>query len=61
MILYNIYCDSPDYWQTYLQDPASISMEGILLFNKHLFFLLTIIVLFVGWLLAYTIFLFRIQ
>ena len=51
-------CDSPAFWQTYLQDPASISMEGILLFNKHLFFLLTVIVLFVAWLLAYTVFFF---
>jgi cytochrome c oxidase subunit 2 len=58
MKFYNIYCDSPAYWQTYLQDPASISMEGILLFNKHLFFLLVIIVVFVAWLLAYTIYYF---
>ena len=29
-------CDSPALWQTYLSDPASISMEGILIFNKHL-------------------------
>ena len=55
MTLYKIFCDSPAYWQTYLQEPASISMEGILLFNKHLFFLLTVIVLFVAWLLAYAL------
>jgi hypothetical protein len=41
-------CDSPVFWQTYLSDPASITMEGILIFNKHLLFLLTAIVLFVG-------------
>ena len=41
-------CDSPALWQTYLADPASISMEGILMFNKHLLFLLTVIVLLVG-------------
>jgi hypothetical protein len=40
--------DSPALWQTYLSDPASITMEGILIFNKHLLFLLTVIVLFVG-------------
>jgi hypothetical protein len=51
-------CDSPALWQTYLADPASISMEGILMFNKHLLFLLTVIVLLVGWLLVYTIFYF---
>ena len=39
-------CDSPAFWQTYLSDPASITMEGILIFNKHLLFLLTAIVLF---------------
>ena len=38
MTFYIINCDSPAYWQTYLQDPASINMEGILLFNRHLFF-----------------------
>ena len=48
-------CDSPALWQTYLSDPASITMEGILIFNQHLLFLLTVIVLFVGWLLFYTI------
>merc|ERR1712238_85413 len=35
---------------------ASITMEGILLFNKHLLFLLTVIILFVGWLLFSTIY-----
>ena len=52
------FCDSPDYWQTFLQEPASISMEGILMFNKHLLFLLIVIVLFVGWLLSCTIYYF---
>ena len=42
------HCDSPALWQTYLSDPANITMEGILIFNKHLLFLLTVIVLFVG-------------
>ena len=51
-------CDSPAFWQIYLSDPASITMEGILIFNKHLLFLLTAIVLFVGWLLFYTIYYF---
>ena len=51
-------CDSPALWQIYLSDPASITIEGILIFNKHLLFLLTVIVLFVGWLLFYTIYYF---
>ena len=53
-----IFCDSPAYWQISLQEPASITMEGILLFNKHLLFLLTVIVVFVAWLLAYTLYYF---
>jgi hypothetical protein len=47
-MLFIIQYDSPTFWQTYLSDPASITMEGILIFNKHLLFLLTAIVLFVG-------------
>jgi len=58
MILTNVRCDSPAVWQTYLQEPASISMEGILIFNKHLLFLLTVIVIFVAWLLFYTLYYF---
>jgi len=50
------YCDSPIEWQTYLSDPASVSMEGILFFNKHLLFLIIAIVLFVGWLLFSTLY-----
>ena len=37
-MIFLIKCDSPDFWQTYLQEPASITMEGILIFNKHLLF-----------------------
>ena len=51
-----INCDNPAFLQTYLPNPASITMEGILIFNKYLFFLLCIIVLFVAWLLVYIIF-----
>jgi len=51
-------CDSPAFWQTYLPDLASIIMEGILIFNKHSLFLLTVIILLVGWLLFYTIYYF---
>ena len=38
-----------------LLDPSNITIKGILIFNKHLLFLLTAIVLFVGWLLFCTI------
>ena len=32
-----IYCDSSAYWQTSLQEPASITMKGILLFPQFSF------------------------
>ena len=35
------------------QDPASIFMEGILVFNKHLTFLLIVVVLFFVWFFVY--------
>lgn len=50
--------DVPYLWQGNFQDPASISMEGILIFNKHLTFLLIVIVLFVGWFLVLTVYYF---
>ena len=52
-------CDAPEVWQASLSEPASITMEGILIFNNHLLFLLIVIVLFVGWLLYNTIFLYE--
>jgi hypothetical protein len=36
-------CDSPALWQTYLSDPASITMEGILIVKNSLFFLALIL------------------
>ena len=50
--------DAPHQWQTGFQDPASGSMEEILVFNKHLTFFLVFIVLFVGWFLACTVYYF---
>jgi len=49
-------CDAPDFWQLRLQDPASSIMEGILLFNKHLLFIIVMIVVLTGWLLFTTIY-----
>lgn len=57
-MVFLIKCDSPYFWQTYLQEPASVTMEGILIFNKHLMFLLTVIVVFVAWVVFYTIYYF---
>ena len=56
MFFSKILCGSPENWQTSFSDPASTAMEGILIFNKHLLFLLTVIVLFVGWILIFTIY-----
>lgn len=49
-------CDAPDFWQFRLQDPASSIMEGILLFNKHLLFIIVMIVILVAWLLFNTVY-----
>ena len=49
-------CDAPDFWQLTFQDPASSIMEGILLFNKHLLFIVITIVILTGWLLFNTIY-----
>ncbi len=49
-------CDAPDFWQLNFQDPASSIMEGILLFNKHLLFIIIMIVILTGWLLFNTIY-----
>ena len=51
----NFFCDSPIIWQTYFSEPASVIMEGIIIFNKHLLFLLVVIVIFVAWLLFFAI------
>lgn len=44
--------DSTQLHQLGLQDPATISMEGIFLFNIHLLFVIIGIVLLVGWLMC---------
>ena len=49
------FLDAPDVWQFRLQDPASSIMEGILVFNKHILFIIVVIVVLVGWLLFNTI------
>ena len=45
------YCDGPVLNQVFFSDPATITMEGILTFNKHLTILVLFIVCFVTWLL----------
>ena len=48
-------CDAPEFAQLRLQDPSTTTMEGLIAFNKHLLFVMTIIVVLVGWLLFATI------
>ena len=47
-MIFITHSDSPALWQTYLSDPASITIKGILIFNEYLLFLLIVIVLFIG-------------
>lgn len=48
--------DAPEMFQFRLQEPATTIMEGLLEFNKHLLFVVIIIVILVGWLLISTIY-----
>ena len=41
--------DSPLLWQTDIHNLVRIFMESTLVFNQHLLFLFTVIVLFVVW------------
>jgi cytochrome c oxidase subunit 2 len=50
--------DTPLSGQIYFQDPATVSMEGILSFNNHLSFLLIIIISFVAWFMFFTLYFF---
>jgi hypothetical protein len=38
-MLFITQCDSPAFWQTYLSDPASITMEGILIVTSYFIYL----------------------
>jgi hypothetical protein len=44
----------PELAQLRLQDPSTTTMEGLLEFNKHVLFVITVVIL-VGWLLFATI------
>ena len=49
------FCDAPELAQLRLQDPSTTTMEGLLEFNKHLLFVIIIIVMLVGWLVFATV------
>ena len=44
--------DSARPWQMNFQDPASPVMEGIINFHNHIMFFLSMVVIFVSWMLA---------
>ena len=59
-MLFNLsFLDFPLDWQCYFQDPATPVMEAIINFHDDLFFILVIIVVFVGWMLLRSIMLFE--
>lgn len=51
--------DSPEAWQFGFQDPAAPVMQGIIELHHDLFFFLTVILVFVFWLLLYIIWTFN--
>jgi len=53
------FSDAARPWQITFQDPATPIMEGIINFHNHIMFFITIILVFVTWLLGRCIFLFK--
>lgn len=53
-----VFCDYAYPWQISFQDPATPTMEGIIVLNHDLFFILAVIGFAVGWLLFRTTYLF---
>nr|YP_009476695.1 cytochrome c oxidase subunit 2 [Proteomonas sulcata]AVM81188.1 cytochrome c oxidase subunit 2 [Proteomonas sulcata] len=58
LIFNNSFCDYAHPYQISLQDPATPVMEGIIALHHDLLFLLTVIGIFVGWVLFRTTYLF---
>ena len=53
--LSNFSCDAPELFQLRFPDPATTIMEGLVEFNKHILFIIIMIVILVGWLLFSTV------
>lgn len=49
------FTDAPEPFQMRYQDPATVYMESLIAFNKHLLFLITAIVVMIGWMVLSTI------
>jgi len=52
----NIYADTIETWQCDFQDPATPMMEGIINLHHDLFFFLTLILVFIVWILVRTVY-----
>ena len=53
------FADASRPWQMDFQDPATPIMEGIINFHNHIMFFITVIVVFVSWLMVRCIYLFE--
>jgi cytochrome c oxidase subunit 2 len=53
------FLDAARPWQTTFQDPATPTMEGIINFHNHIMFFITIIIIFVSWILIRCVYLFK--
>jgi len=60
LLIFNFsHLDAAENWALSFQDPATPIMEGIINFHNHIMIFLTIIVVFVAWLMARAIVLFE--
>ena len=59
ILLNKAYQDAPEAWQMGFQDPATPVMQGIIDLHHDISFFLLIILVFVIWMLARTLYLFR--
>ena len=53
------FADAARPWQMDFQDPATPIMEGIINFHNHIMFFITVIVVFVSWLMVRCVYLFE--
>ena len=49
---YLSFCDAPEPWQLYLQDPATPILEGMIYFHNYLILIMVFVTIFVMWMLA---------
>jgi cytochrome c oxidase subunit 2 len=49
---YLSFCDAPEPWQLYVQDPATPIMEGMRYFHNYLILIMVFVTIFVMWMLT---------